>query len=123
MIKTKLVDKLSILFPQGMHYQEAVEISKTLFCSTSWLPDVLEEELCLDNICEVFAFLSSQGFIIFEKDQNNFEFSTKKYWINIIREILDFPFNISTLTCVVSVIGVLLNEQRNNERFDYANCC
>ena len=39
MIKTKLVDKLSILFPQGMHYQEAVEISKTLFCSTSWLPD------------------------------------------------------------------------------------
>ncbi|MFP6819985.1 hypothetical protein, partial [Acinetobacter sp.] len=69
--------KLSILFPQGMHYQEAVEISKTLFCSTSWLPDVLEEELCLDNICEVFAFLSSQGFIIFEKDQNNFEFSTK----------------------------------------------
>lgn len=95
-MKKKLIDKLLILFPEGMLYKDAIEVSKALFCSTDWLPDVLENELSLDNICEVFAFLSSKGFIFFDdtdNNQHNVEFSSTTHWINIIRNSLNSSNN------------------------------
>lgn len=85
----KLIDQLSIFFPEGLSYKEAIEVSKALFCSTDWLPDVLEDEFSLDKICEAFAFLSSRGFIYFDdldNSQNKFQFSSKNHWLNIIHE-------------------------------------
>lgn len=95
-MKKRLIDKLFILFPEGMLYKEAIEISKALFCSADWLPDVLENELSLENICEVFALLSSKGFIFLDdsdNNQHNFEFSSTTHWINIIRNSLNSSNN------------------------------
>lgn len=85
----KLIDQLLTLFPEGLSYKEAIEISKALFYSTDWLPDVLENEFSLDKICEAFAFLSNRGFIYFDdldNNQHNFQISSKNHWMNIIHE-------------------------------------
>ena len=110
-MKIKLKDKLVTLFPQGIHFIEAKELSKALFCTSSWLGDVLEEELSLDNICEVFSELTHQELITFDDDFDKQEFSSKIHWIKMIRE----NFNSSKHFYDADIVRKILTKTQNNQ--------
>ncbi len=111
MVKMKLKDKLVTLFSQGIHFIEAKELSKALFCTSSWLDDVSEEELSLDNICEVFSELTRQELIVFDDCVNKQDFSSKIHWIKMIREI----FNSSNNFYDADIVRKTLTKTQNKE--------
>jgi hypothetical protein len=59
----ELQDYISSAFPQGLSYNDAAQLCLRLYCTLDGVPAELHTQCNKDNLSEVFARLSSGGFV------------------------------------------------------------
>ncbi|KFZ38440.1 hypothetical protein HR45_03105 [Shewanella mangrovi] len=80
-------------FPEGLSYNNAVQLCLRLYCSVEGLPESLHVQCTKDNLASVFAEMAREKFIIGQAKEASFygashyDVSEKEHWIEVIGSI------------------------------------
>jgi len=83
-------------FPSGLPYNSAVQLCQRLFCSTEGIPSEHHKECSKENLPEIFAKLSVDGFINTVEHEavlygaNFHDINDKGHWVEVIASIFKF---------------------------------
>jgi len=85
---------LDSMFPNGLNYDDAIQLCLSIYCTSGILPEVPGEDCTKEAISKAFSQLSTDGVIIHYKSDiavlygaNFHDFESSGHWVEIIGSI------------------------------------